>query len=87
MFKGYIHGFPLMLLSGIRNTEATEKFVPYVLISPTYSKLVCFGWIDKDGVQPNFFIALLHKHQFTDRRGNQSVSHGKELNENTRKQH
>ena len=38
---------------------------PDVLISAAHCKLVGFGRVDKDGVQPHFLIALLHNHEFT----------------------
>lgn len=39
--------------------------VPHILISATHCKVVCLRWVDVDGVQPHFFVALLHYHQFT----------------------
>lgn len=39
--------------------------VPHILISPTHCKVVCLRRVDVDGVQPHFFVTLLHHHQFT----------------------
>lgn len=46
-------------------TKTAAEFIPYILISATNSKLVCFGWVDIDGVQTNLFIPFLHNDQFT----------------------